>query len=726
MRASPTKNQSAQLRSDVRRFARIILGWLATALVLRVFGAVLPGVHVDSWNAALLGGAAIGVLNWLIWPLFIRLMLPVTVLSLGTASLVINGAVIWLSSHLVGGMEVAGLLDGMLLALVMAAVNTAMIGLLSMDDVEVYLHHARVAAKRYGVTASEVPGVLFLEIDGLAYDVLQRALRNGDAPVLRTWLASSHRMARWETDWSSQTGACQAGLLHGSNTNIPGFRWWDRSRGRAVITNHPKDAHFIERDHSDRRGLLAFDGASRCNIMSGDAPHSLLTMSKVLGPASGQPVGREYFAFFASPYNFTRTLMLAIKDVAVEMWYARQQRQAHVRPRVERRFPYPLVRAYATAVQRDIQVQVLIGDLLAGRPVMYTTFLGYDEVAHHSGIERRDTLAVLGGIDRQFARIAAAARKAPRPYRLVVLSDHGQSQGTTFKQRTGASLEELVHDLCGKPRPESVSHGSEALWSLYGLLTELTAGSSLVARGLRALSGKHRVDGAIVLGKESREMVRKHRRTRAHEPVPELVVLASGCLGLVYFPRHAARLTLEEINVLYPNLISGLRDQAGIGFLLVRSSTHGALAIGAKGTRHLDSDRVDGEDPLARYGPNAARHLMRTDAFENVADIMVNAAYDPASDEVPAFEELVGSHGGMGGTQAYPFVMFPQEWAAPLEPIVGAEEMHRWMRRWLADLGHDQFAKPGRDEIDAVKQPERQPAPVLAEAGARGQDPRST
>ncbi len=708
-----------------RRFARIIVGWLATALVLRMFGAVLPGVHVDSWSSALLGGAAIGVLNWLIWPLFIRLMLPVTVLSLGTASLVINGAVIWLSSHLVGGMEVAGLLDGMLLALAMAAVNTALVGLLSMDDVEVYLHHARVAAKRFGVTTSEVPGVLFLEIDGLAYDVLQRALRSGDVPVLRTWLGSSHQMVRWETDWSSQTGACQAGLLHGSNANIPAFRWWDRTQGRALITNHPKDAHHIEVEHSDGRGLLAFDGASRCNIMSGDAPHSLLTMSMVLDSAPRGAIGREYFAFFASPYNFTRTLMLALKDVGVEMWYARRQRQSHVRPRVDRGFPYPLVRAYATAVQRDIQMQVLIGDLLAGRPVMYTTFLGYDEVAHHSGIERRDTLAVLGGIDRQFARIAAAARKAPRPYRLVVLSDHGQSQGTTFKQRTGVSLDELVHDLCDRPRPESISHGSEALWSLYGLLTELTAGSSPVARGLRALTGKHRVDGAIVLGKESRESVH-HRRNRAQEPAPELVVLASGCLGLVYFARHTSRLALEEVEALYPKLIAGLKDQAGIGFLLVRSKAHGAVAIGAKGTHYLESDRVEGEDPLAAYGANAARHLMRTDSFEHVADIMVNAAYDPASDEVPAFEELVGSHGGMGGTQAYPFIMFPREWAAPDEPMVGAEEVHQWMRRWLADLGHHQFAKTRPNGAEAVRPPERQREPVLAAAGARAEDPRST
>jgi uncharacterized membrane protein YvlD (DUF360 family) len=708
--------------SRLRRIARIMVGWLVTAAVLRLLSLVLPGVHLDGWGPAFVGAAAIGILNWLIWPVFIRLALPVTVLSLGTATLLINGAVIWLSARFVPGMQVTTIADGMLLALAMAAVNTALIGLMALDDDEIYLHHARVGAKRFGTTRSKVPGVIFLEIDGLSFDVLRRALRSGEVPTMFKWLeGNSHRLLRWETEWSSQTGACQAGLLHGSNDNIPGFRWWDRAHGTAVISNHPKDAQKIELAHSDRRGLLAEDGASRCNLLSGDAPHSLLTMSTVLGGGPRGDTGREYFVYFASPHNFTRTLTLGLAHLATEVWYANQQRRSDVRPRVDRSFPYPLVRAYATAVQREIQVQVLIGDILAGRPIAYTTFLGYDEVAHHSGIERRDTLVVLSGIDRQFARIASAVREAPRPYRLVVLSDHGQSQGATFKQRTGSSLEELVHSLCDIPITRPGRHGSEALWSLFGALTEATAGNSLIARSLRAVTRRHRVDGAIVLGSSRRASVRKHRREDTNEPLPEVVVMASGCLGLVYFPRQQARLMLEQIDELYPKLVPALRKQPGIGFLLIRSQRHGAMALGANGTRYLDSNRVEGEDPLAVYGPNAAQHVKRSDAFEHVADIMVNGSFEPETEEVPAFEELVGSHGGLGGPQAYPFVMFPQDWAVPAEPVVGAEAMHGWMRRWLADLGHERFREPRPPRVTPAPAKRPLPHPVGAAARARGQ-----
>src|SRR4029079_6734587 len=114
-------------------------------------------------------------------------------------------------------------------------------------------------------------------------EVLRRALTDGSAPNLASWLRDgSHHLQRWETDWSSQTGACQAGLLHGDNEDMPAFRWWEKDRDRAIVTNHPRDAEELERRHSDGRGLLHEDGASRANILSGDAVHSMLTMSTAL------------------------------------------------------------------------------------------------------------------------------------------------------------------------------------------------------------------------------------------------------------------------------------------------------------------------------------------------------------------------------------------------------------------------------------------------------------
>jgi hypothetical protein len=176
------------------------------------------------------------------------------------------------------------------------------------------------------------------------------------------------------------------------------------------------------------------------------------------------------------------------------------------------------------------------------------------------------------------------------------------------------------------------------------------------------------------------------------EELPEIVVMASGCLGLVSFPRLPGRVTLEQLEELYPGVVPALRDHPGIGFLLVRSHEHGAVVIGAGGTRHLDAGRVDGDDPLAPFGANAVRHVGRTDGFAHCPDIVLNSTYWPELDEVAAFEELVGSHGGMGGTQTFPFVLHPATLTLPEAYLVGAEAVHREFRRWLVEIGQEDYA----------------------------------
>jgi hypothetical protein len=151
--------------------------------------------------------------------------------------------------------------------------------------------------------------------------------------------------------------------------------------------------------------------------------------------------------------------------------------------------------------------------------------------------------------------------------------------------------------------------------------------------------------------------------------------------------------SLERIEAMHPRLIPALREHPGVGFVLVRSDGDGAVALGSGGAHYLDADRVEGADPLAPFGPNAAAHVARTDGFPHCPDIVVNSTYWAESDEVAAFEELVGSHGGMGGGQSHPFALFPSDWREPEGPVVGAEALHRHMRDWLADLGHEAYAE---------------------------------
>jgi Type I phosphodiesterase / nucleotide pyrophosphatase len=305
-------------------------------------------------------------------------------------------------------------------------------------------------------------------------------------------------------------------------------------------------------------------------------------------------------------------------------------------------------------IVRDLIVFGVLSDLMKGRPAVYATFSSYDEVAHHSGLERADTLEALRKLDQQFGRIERAIRYAPRPYEIVVLSDHGQTQGATFKQRNGYGLDDLVE--------RSLESGD---------VTEFAGGdeqSSMVGHAVAEATGK------------------KQKRAKNDVSDRQTVVLGSGNLGLIYLMDEQRRLTLEEIEERHPRLIPALREHPHVGWLLVRSSERGALVLGGKGSRSLAENTVEGEDPLADFSPTAYLHLARTDGFAHVADIMVGSFYDPELDEGCAFEELISFHGGLGGLQTRPFILYPTSLPVPEEKIIGAAQVHGLLKSWRREL----------------------------------------
>ena len=672
---------SGRIRRGIGIAARGLVLWLLIGLVFWGMAGLLPGIDVPSFGAVLLTTALIAVLHALLWPLLIRLLLPVTVLTFGLGSLVMNAALVSLAIRVVDGSS-PGFLGAVLLAFVLSVCLLVLAPALGIDDDARQLRLVRRRAR--GVRKAErtdVPGVILFEIDGLAEPVLRRALSEGHVPTMARWLArGSHRVVPWECDLSSQTGASQAGLLLGSNDDMPAFRWYEKETGRTIVSNHGKDAVELERRHSDGGGLMAVGGASRGNMFSGDAPHCSATMSVLRDRERAS--AREYFAYFADPYGFTRTIALYIWDVLLELRAARRQRRRG-EEHIDRGGIYPLIRGSITVVMRDLNVATLLGDIVEGVPIVYSTFVGYDEVAHHSGIEQPDAFAVLRQHDAELARLERAIEQAPRPYHLVVLSDHGQAQGRPFRQRYGVELEELVRGALAGGKVYAPPAPDEGLSALGGALTDARDEEGPGARMLARATRDRLVDGDVVLGPNRDAVGDSLADASAHAAV----VLASGGLGLISFPEHRHRLSIGEIESLHPRLISSLVNHPGIGFVMVRGDGDGAVVLGGRGTRHLADDRVTGEDPLRDFGPNAADHLRRTNGFPHCPDVLVNCAYDAEANEVAPFEEFMGSHGGLGGWQTQPFALVPSAWAEPEEPIVGVRAMHDVIRGWLAETG---------------------------------------
>lgn len=678
--------------------ARSILGTLLRALGLALFnglvlwwlsGALGNFELPDFWTAVVLA-LTISVVNALLWPLIISLALRFTVFTLGLGSIALSGAVIGLSGQLIDGIDIT-FGGGVIVVIVLTLANILLTSVFNIGERDWYYERVvtramRRQVRRQGRTIqhSETPGVFFLEIDGLAEPVLRRAITNGHVPTIARWLQNgSHRLLGWECDLSSQTSAAQAGILLGSNEGIPAFRWYERSSGKIVTSSSVSDVAEIERRLSVGEGLLAHGGTSRGNMFSGDAPRSLLTLSKV----KQKLYSRDFFAYFADPYNPTRTISLGIWDIITEKIEARRQRQLDVRPRISRGGIYPLLRMGMTVLMRDFNIFSLVGDMLEGVPVSYATFVGYDEVAHHSGIERRDALDVLRRLDQQFARLERISEFAPRPYHFVVLSDHGQSQGATFKQRFDETLEDVVRRTLEEDVELAMIESTDEAWGrLSGAVTQAAQAEGATATVVRRrIERRHGDDGEALLGPELLEAEQQREIIGSGEK-PDVIVLASGNLGLIYFPEHTERLQREQVERTFPGLITTLATHRGIGFVMV-DAADGPVAIGADGVHHLADGRIEGVDPLADFGPNAARHLLRNNGFDNAPDIYVVSMYDPASGEVAAFEELVGSHGGLGGTQTMPFLLVPSQWSAEPAPIVGTRAVYEQLIDWLVEAG---------------------------------------
>ncbi|HYI99670.1 MAG TPA: phage holin family protein [Thermoleophilaceae bacterium] len=676
------RRPSAAARAALGYFGRALVLVVIDGLALWLLADLLRGIDVPSLRAGIATAAVIALLNALLWPLLIRIALPLTVLTFGLGSLVLNAIVISAAFRIVDGSDPT-FGATLLTALGLAALTTAVEPLLDFDG---DAYHLRVVRRRVRGNRernrTDVPGVILFEIDGLGEAVLRQAIGAGKVPTIAGWLEDgSHQIVGWECDLSSQTAASQAGLLHGSNADMPAFRWYEKEAGRLLVANHPKDATEIERRHSNGNGLLAAGGTSRGNMFSGDAPRCSATMSVIRDRQRSR--SGEFFGYFADAYALLRTISLSIADIAGERRAGRRQRRSGD-PHVDRRGLYPFIRAAITVVMRDLNVATLMADVVEGVPVAYATFVGYDEVAHHSGILEPDAFVVLKRLDAQLARLERAARQAPRPYHLVVLSDHGQTQGAPFRQRHGETLEEVVarHTGAEVHAPPAID---EAWGDVGAALAEAREDDSVSGRILRRATSERMADGTVALG-PNRAAVEEQALLTA-DGRPEVMVLASGCLGLVYFPREPGRLTAEAIERLHPGLLTGLAEHPGVGFVMVRSEHAGAVALGTGGSRRIADRQVEGDDPLAPFGPRAAWHLQRHDGFSNCPDILVNGAYDPVVDEVQPFEDFMGSHGGLGGRQMHPFAVVPAEWSLPREPIVGAAAMHEQLMAWLRETG---------------------------------------
>ena len=638
------KQQHFKLGQNIAIF---VISVVALGLSLWIFDA-----EVRRGLTLVVAVIVIGVVQSALQPLLRLISRRLGLTGIALVCLMSSSLLVWLAIELVPGIRLQNTWDGLFISWLYALFVTLAQWILVSRSDEIFLNEIVRTSRRQTESPAadrpQKPGCIFIQLDGVSAPLLDWQLKAGNLPNIARLISDEHYIFDgWRAQLPSTTPASQAGILLGSNRDIPGFRWYDKETDTVIVANEPEGAAIMESRHSQGNGLLADGGVSVGNLFSGDAPTNVMVMSKLTGKRESIRHMDEYTAYFSSPFGYMRSVILAVGEVIKEVYQAHRQAALDMKPRISRRMSFIVQRVATNVLLRHLQTYIVVKNMLGGVNRLYVDFLDYDEIAHHAGIARPESLAALTGIDSTIGVIARARQYATRPYHIVLVSDHGQSQGPTFRQlNNGRTLEDFVADYTA----------SSVFASTDPVETAVSAQSTDV------------------------------------DKTATTVVASSGNLGGVWFKELPGRATYEDITKHYPNLIDRLLATQGVGLLLVTSaagrhfciSAHGAMVL--ETAKPLDPDRYGAANPLAPYQYADLSSLLRLVSMKSAPDLMVMAAYDQNSGETYAFEELVGNHGGYGGWQTEAILLHPPELQLPAryskQTIIGAESLHKILKHW--------------------------------------------
>ncbi|UPK76669.1 alkaline phosphatase family protein [Nocardioidaceae bacterium SCSIO 66511] len=647
---------------------------LTSYLALGVALWLLPGVQSSDVGAVALLAIVVIIVGAVLRTLLLAMTIVLGSFGLLLAGVVIQMVILGIALSITPGLESDSTADVVLAAWIATAAGAMINWLFDAGSDDAFLAQVLGRAIRLSAVNGERsgrPGLLIIQLDGVSAPLLRQAVTGGTMPNVSRWLRSgSHELRDWHTGLPATTPAGQAVLLHGDTQHIPSFRWYDKETGKILVANRPGDAAEIEKRISDGRGLLADDGVSVSNLFSGDAPTRLLTMSDARLPSAKHGVA----AYAVARSGLARSLVVFAGEVITEWYQGRRQRLRDVQPRVRRGGVFVLLRGVTTVILRDLNVSIVAEQMAHGAPTIYVDFVDYDEVAHHAGPSRPEAVRTLDGLDHVIGLFERIAHEVDRRYEIVLVSDHGQAQGATFRQMSGATLDETVATLVASASSDAREHTPAEPWGPANvLLTGAARSDDIVGGATRGLM-RTKVEPTHAPGDVQVDLGRT-KQPQATRESPDVVVVVSGSLSHLYLADVPGRVDRVDIERRHPALIEGLARHPYVGAVIVRDGDD-LVVLGSDGWRVLvDGATIGGEgvDPLAVYGDRAAGDLLALDQRAHVGDLVLLGRHDPSLGDVAAFEELVGSHGGLGGDQTSALLIHPTEMRVPEGDLSGRD-----------------------------------------------------
>ena len=510
--------------------------------------------------------------------------------------------------------------------------------------------------RRQRLAGGRQPGFVGLQIDGLSFPHLRQALDRGHMPHLERYLRRGHRLVEYRAGLPSTTPAAQAVIFYGQEEGIPAFRWFEKSTGQIISCNDPDHVQlFREQLFHNREGLLS-GGSSISNIIDGGAERSIFTASSphpqtLFGRLGGV---RILLLLLFNPWRALRLFVDSFNEYRINrqdsLWHRRKRRW---RP-MEGLFPF--IRIFCNVILRELQTFGVLADIYTGVPRIYTTFSGYDELAHHYGPASKPALQNLHHIDQRIGELIRAVDYiAAADYTLVILSDHGQTPGYPFQARFGATLGEAVSAFLRENQTATVSAGPLAF-------TRIQLGYLQDELESRHRGWRYRVYRATknYLQRKIRDLVPE---TLKVDPEGGVVITYSSTLAHLYITGLPHRLSWREVEAVQPLLLRFLQRHRGIGFVVAKGEEEGEVCIfhhdGQLCTAPGAVHRLEELEFLRPYGvpDDVVEEVRRFGSGRNCGDLIIFAALD--QEGIACFDDQVGGHGSVGGEQSRPFLILP-------------------------------------------------------------------
>ncbi len=489
---------------------------------------------------------------------------------------------------------------------------------------------ARLLNRDISAAHSDNPGLVIIQIDGLARKQLEAAIAKGRMPFISKLLRQNHYdKLSFYSGLPSTTPAVQAEVMFGARCAVPAFQFFHRESGKTAMMYEQEWAHRVGEQLSKTHQPLLEGGRSYSNIYAAGASEARLCAETMDLASIREMTSGWKLAIVFLLYGFTilRVIGLSLLELFIALFDMIRGLAGQQSWRAELHcIPSRVIVSIAMREWLRIMIKLAIAE---GSPIVFGNFLGYDEQSHRRGPGSLFAHWGLKGIDGVIRDIYRAAHTSDvRDYEVVIYSDHGQQHTQIYETKTGLSIHDAVVRAFteGPLRDRRVRH-------LDKRLTRRDQVDQRWRRLLRTKRGDQKATGSS-----------------EEELKDDIVVTALGPIGHVYLP---IKLSDGEKETYARSLVG--KEQ--VPLVLYYDSQGHLRAHNSSGEWRLPEDarHVLGNGHL--FIDEVSHDLVRLAKHPDSGDLIISG-WNPLQDAVTFVDEN-GAHGSIGSDETRGFALMP-------------------------------------------------------------------